>query len=161
MTCDANVHRFRCHDPIGALQTDDLVAFAAADIENSSDGINNYPVLHHRSRPRNTGDGFGRALVDFRGHLQLSPSAPNLERYLRSPSASVPRKYVGILHCGEDHGCNCRSRQEASTPSALQTGEVVYEQEFAASIVAVPTLLRRTKTATPVSLLPLAMPRST
>ena len=45
---DATIQSVHCKD--------DLVAFAAANIENSSDGINNYPFSI--TVARNTGDGF-------------------------------------------------------------------------------------------------------
>lgn len=110
-----------------ALGKDDLVAFAAANIENSSDGINNYPFSI--TVARNTGDGF-ETLWTYEDTFAVTVSTRN---DTPQPFASVP-KIVDILHCGEDLVLAAAGKKLYAF--SLTTGEVVYEQEFAASIVA-------------------------
>lgn len=117
---DATIQSVHCKD--------DLVAFAAANIENSSDGINNYPFSI--TVARNTGDGF-ETLWAYEDTFAVTVSTRN---DTPQPFASVP-KIVDILHCGEDLVLAAAGKKLYAF--SLTTGEVVYEQEFAASIVAV------------------------
>ena len=116
---DATIQSVHCKD--------DLVAFAAANIENSSDGINNYPFSI--TVARNTGDGF-ETLWTYEDTFAVTVSTRN---DTPQPFASVP-KIVDILHCGEDLVLAAAGKKLYAF--SLTTGEVVYEQEFAASIVA-------------------------
>lgn len=116
---DATVQSVRCKD--------DLIAFTAANIEDSSDGTNNHPFSI--SVARNTGDGF-ETLWTYEGTFAVTVSA---KADTQEPFASIP-KIIDILRCEED--LVLASAGKKLYVFSLATGEIAYEQEFAASIVA-------------------------
>lgn len=116
---DATVQSVRCKD--------DLIAFTAANIEDSSDGTNNHPFSI--SVARNTGDGF-ETLWTYEGTFAVTVSA---KADALEPFANIP-KIIDVLHCEED--LVLASAGKKLYIFSLATGEVVYEQEFSASIVA-------------------------
>lgn len=116
---DATIQSVRCKD--------DLVAFTAANIENSSNGTNNHPFSI--TVARNTGDGFETLWIyEDTFAVTVSAKADALE-----PFANIP-KIIDVLHCEED--LVLASAGKKLYIFSLATGEVVYEQEFSASIVA-------------------------
>ena len=116
---DVTVQSVRCKD--------DLIAFTAANIEDSSDGTNNHPFSI--SVARNTGDGF-ETLWTYEGTFAVTVSA---KADTPEPFASIP-KIIDILRCEED--LVLASAGKKLYVFSLATGEIAYEQEFAASIVA-------------------------
>lgn len=116
---DATIQSVRCKD--------DLVAFTAANIENSSNGTNNHPFSI--TVARNTGDGF-ETLWTYEDTFAVTVSA---KADALEPFANIP-KIIDVLHCEED--LVLASAGKKLYIFSLATGEVVYEQEFAASIVA-------------------------
>lgn len=116
---DATIQSVRCKD--------DLVTFAAANIENSSDGTNNYPFSI--TVIRNTGDGF-ETLWTYEDAFAVTVSTrtDTLQSF-----ASLP-KIIDILHCEED--LVLASAGKMLYVFSLGTGDVIYKQEFAASIIA-------------------------
>lgn len=116
---DATIQSVRCKD--------DLVAFTAANIENSSNGTNNHPFSI--TVARNTGDGF-ETLWTYEDTFAVTVSA---KADALEPFANIP-KIIDVLHCEED--LVLASAGKKLYIFSLATGEVVYEQEFSASIVA-------------------------
>ena len=116
---DATIQSVRCKD--------DLVAFTAANIENSSNGTNNHPFS--TTVARNTGDGF-ETLWTYEDTFAVTVSA---KADALEPFANIP-KIIDVLHCEED--LVLASAGKKLYIFSLATGEVVYEQEFSASIVA-------------------------
>lgn len=116
---DATIQSVRCKD--------DLVAFTAANIENSSNGTNNHPFSI--TVARNTGDGF-ETLWTYEDTFAVTVSA---KADALEPFANIP-KIIDVLHCEED--LVLASAGKKLYIFSLATGEVVYEQEFSVSIVA-------------------------
>lgn len=116
---DATIQSVRCKD--------DLVAFTAANIENSSNGTNNHPFSI--TVARNTGDGF-ETLWTYEDTFAVTVSA---KADALEPFANI-LKIIDVLHCEED--LVLASAGKKLYIFSLATGEVVYEQEFSASIVA-------------------------
>lgn len=116
---DATIQSVRCKD--------DLVAFTAANIENSSNGTNNHPFSI--AVARNTGDGF-ETLWTYEDTFAVTVSA---KADALEPFANIP-KIIDVLHCEED--LVLASAGKKLYIFSLATGEVVYEQEFSVSIVA-------------------------
>lgn len=116
---DATIQSARCKD--------DLVAFTAANIENSSNGTNNHPFSI--TVARNTGDGF-ETLWTYEDTFAVTVSA---KADALEPFANIP-KIIDVLHCEED--LVLASAGKKLYIFSLATGEVVYEQEFSVSIVA-------------------------
>lgn len=116
---DATIQSVRCKD--------DLVAFTAANIENSSNGTNNHPFS--TTVARNTGDGF-ETLWTYEDTFAVTVSA---KADALEPFVNIP-KIIDVLHCEED--LVLASAGKKLYIFSLATGEVVYEQEFSASIVA-------------------------
>lgn len=116
---DATIQSVRCKD--------DLVAFTAANIENSSNGTNNHPFS--TTVARNTGDGF-ETLWTYEDTFAVTVSA---KADALEPFANIP-KIIDVLHCEED--LVLASAGKKLYIFSLATGEVVYEQEFSVSIVA-------------------------
>lgn len=116
---DVTIQSVRCED--------DLVAFTAANIENSSNGTNNHPFSI--TVARNTGDGF-ETLWTYEDTFAVTVSA---KADALEPFANIP-KIIDVLHCEED--LVLASAGKKLYIFSLATGEVVYEQEFSVSIVA-------------------------
>lgn len=116
---DATIQSVRCKD--------DLVAFTAANIENSSNGTNNHPFSI--TVARNTGDGF-ETLWTYEDTFAVTVSA---KADALEPFANIP-KIIDVLHCEEN--LVLASAGKKLYIFSLATGEVVYEQEFSVSIVA-------------------------
>lgn len=105
---------------------DDLVAFAAASIENDSD-TNSHPFTI--SVVKNTGDGF-ETLWTYEDTFAVTVGTRN---GAPQPFTSLP-KIVDIHHCNDD--LVLASAGKKLYVFNIETGEVIYEQEFTASIVA-------------------------
>lgn len=116
---DATIQSVRCKD--------DLVAFTAANIENSSNDTNNHPFSI--TVARNTGNGF-ETLWTYKNtfNVTISAKADTLQ-----PFASLP-KIIDILHHEDDLVLATAGKKLYVFD--FDTSEVVYEQEFSASIVA-------------------------
>lgn len=116
---DATIQSVRCKD--------DLVVFAAANTANSSGSTNNHPFSI--SVARSTSDGF-ETLWTYEDTFAVTVST---RTDTLQPFASLP-KIIDIFHGDED--LLLATAGKKLYVFGLATGEVVYEQEFAGSIVA-------------------------